>query len=895
MTPQQYEHLTELFHAALEIAPDERGVFLDQVTDGDADLLRELESLLAAHEQRVAHTEKPPDDIAAGLNQAQQDCGSDNVKSLAPNTRLDRYEIHSLLGKGGMGEVYLAEDMRLHRMVALKILPAAIAANQDRMRRFKQEAHAAAALSHPYIAQIFEIGESDGTNFIAMELVDGVTLREKIHKERTDLTKLLKYLQQVAEGLAKAHAAGIVHRDLKPDNIMINRDGYAKILDFGLAKLIEPQKPLGSAVSSEVSTAIMAQHSLSGMVMGTTGYMSPEQAQGKVKEIDQRSDIFSFGCVLFEAVTRQRPFADESFIKSLHKIVCESLPPIKDFNPSAPPDLQRIVRRCLEKDPDERYQTIKDVVLELNEVRQGMTGVRQLDTSGSGTQTATIAVRQRGEITRHWRRAVIAAATLFLVFAPLIYLFYFATSSKVIDSIAVLPLVNAGNDPETEYLSDGITESLINSLSRFSQLRVPARTTAFHYKGKEIDPLQVGRELGVQAILTGKLIQRGDTMILQVELVETSTGSQVWGEQYNRKASDLLAVKQELARDITERLRSKFGGEDEKRLTRGDPGNTEAYKLYLKGRHFWNSRTTANIKKAMEQFQLAIFKDQNYALAYVGLADCYSALERYGGTPSGETLPMARAAVMRALQIDDSLAEAHASLGMIEQYSWNFSEAEREHKRAIELNPNYAHGHFLYSFYFRVRGKFDEAMAESKRAQQLDPLSPIIGISVAQLHTKKGELDVAIEAAMKALELDPAFAETHRTLGVVYRKQGRYDLAIVELEKSLELSGRQSFNLADLGVCYAVAGKKASARAILHELEEKYDKHEALGQNLADVSAALSEKEQAFAWLEKDFQARSGFLPVIAYGGERSDIMREKLSSDPRWNDLQRRIGLPQN
>ena len=438
MTPQQYERLTELFHAALEIAPDERAAFLDQVSDGDAELRRELESLLAAHEQG-AHTEKPPDDIAAGY-MAQQDGSSASVPSLAPNTRLDRYEIRSLLGKGGMGEVYLAEDMRLHRKVALKILPAAVASNQDRMRRFEQEATAAAALNHPHIAHIYEIGESESTHFIAIEHIDGDTLRDKIHRDKAPLQKLLKYLIQVAEGLTKAHAAGIVHRDLKPDNIMITRDDYAKILDFGLAKLIEPEKSAGSgsAASSEVATAILEQHSLAGMVMGTAGYMSPEQAQGKVKEIDQRSDIFSFGCILFEAVTGQKPFAAESVIKSLHKVVYEAAPPIKDFNPSAPPDLQRIVRRCLAKDPDERYQTIKDVALELKEVRQGMAGAAELDTSvtssGSGkmshrpgmqqsTRPSSSAEYIATEIKRHKKGVAIIFAALVVAFGYGLYKF----------------------------------------------------------------------------------------------------------------------------------------------------------------------------------------------------------------------------------------------------------------------------------------------------------------------------------------------------------------------------------------------------------------------------------------------------------------------------------------
>jgi len=437
MTAQQYERLTELFHAVLEIAPDQRAAFLEDLPDGDANLLRELESLLMAHEQEAAHTELPGDIAAAYLAHKG---GNPDGASLAPNTRIDRYQIRSLLGKGGMGEVYLAEDLRLHRKVALKILPAAVASNQERMRRFEQEATAAAALNHPHIAHIYEIGESEGIHFIAMEHIDGDTLRDKIHRDKAPLQKLLKYLTQVAEGLTKAHAAGIVHRDLKPDNIMITRDDYAKILDFGLAKLIEPQMALGSGgdAPNKVATAIMAQHSSAGMVMGTAGYMSPEQAQGKVKEIDQRSDIFSFGCILFEAVTGQNPFADESIIKSLHKVVYEGAPPIKDFNPSAPPDLQRVIRRCLAKDREERYQTIKDVALELKELRQAMIGAGDFDHTVTSSGTTETLSRQRTEqstpstssaeyiateIKRHKKGVAIIFAALVVVFAYGLYKF----------------------------------------------------------------------------------------------------------------------------------------------------------------------------------------------------------------------------------------------------------------------------------------------------------------------------------------------------------------------------------------------------------------------------------------------------------------------------------------
>jgi serine/threonine-protein kinase len=903
MTPQQYERLTELFHAALEIAPDERAAFLDQVSDGDVDVRRELESLLASHEQGI-FAETPPDDIAAGYL-AQEGGSSASLPSLAPNTSLDHFEIRSLLGRGGMGEVYLAEDTRLHRKVALKILPAAVATDQDRMRRFEQEAQAAAALNHPNIAHIYEIGAAAGVNFIAMEFVDGVTLRAKIHSEHAELRKLLKYLQQVAEGLAKAHTVGIVHRDLKPDNIMITRDNYAKILDFGLAKLVEPQRPLSvdSVAASEAGTAIMAQQSLAGIVMGTAGYMSPEQALGRVKEIDQRSDVFSFGCILFEAATGHKPFEGQDILDSLHKIVHAPTPQIKETNPSAPHELQRIVRRCLAKDPDERYQTIKDAALELKEVRQGMAGPAETDTtvppSGStatlGGQTIEQSAKPTSsaeyiitEIRRRKRDVTVVLAGLVLLsLAGIAYFFYFARGGKAIDSIAVLPLVNASADPNTDYLSDGISETLINSLTQLQQLRVVARSTAFRYKGKEVDPQAVGRDLNVRAVLMGRVRQAGDSLNIQVDLIDAATGAQLWGQEYDRKISDLVTVKQDIAREVTEKLRLRLSGAEQQQLARQDTANPEAYQLYLKGRYYWNKRTADGMKRAIEQFQQATDKDPNYALAYVGLADCYPLLEQYAGTPTSETLPKAMAAVLRALEIDDSLAEAHASLAKTYQHSWRFAEAGREFKRAIELNPNYPTAHHWYSQYLVTMGQLDDALAEIKRAQQLDPLSPVISAAAASTYRQKGDLDAAIEQCNGIAELDPTFRFAHACLGQVYQKQGRYGEAIGEFRKAVEVTERASENLSALGHCYAISGKRSEAMATLKELEEKYAKRESAAFNLAAVYAGLGEKDQAFAWLEKDFQSRSGtlfqitFLPTF-----------DTLRSDPRYADLLRRMGL---
>jgi len=830
------------------------------------------------------------------------------LMTLAIGTRLGRYEIRSQLAVGGMGEVYLAQDTRLDRKVALKILPTGVAANQERMRRFVQEAKAAAALNHRNIAHIYEIGEADGMNFITMEFIDGQTLRQYVHRGQTDLKKLLRYLQHVAEGLTKAHAAGIVHRDLKPDNIMITREGEAKILDFGLAKLIEPQQSSHSSgeAASELATAILQQHSTPGVVLGTVGYMSPEQAQGKTNEIDHRSDIFSFGCMLFEAVTGHKAFEGKDPIDTLNKIIREPVPPISDFRPDVPNHLQRIVRRCLAKDPEDRYQTIKDVAIELRELRRELAGSTGVDTTvpppSTGSRISAVPVSSGATqptpsssaeyivsgIKQHKLAAAIAVIVLVTGVIGLTAYLHARNTEVAIDSIAVLPFVNQNRDPDTEYLSDGLTESIINSLTQLPSLRVSPRSTVFQYKGKDTDPLKVGHDLGVRAVVTGRLLQRGDNLMVSAELLDVRDNKQVWGEQYNRKVADALAVQQEISREISERLRTKLSSEEQRQLTRRDTSNPEAYGFYLKGRYYWNKRTADNIRKAIEQFQQAADKDPNYALPYVGLADCYSILEVYLGTPASETLPKAKAFAERALQLDNSLAEAHASLGYTYDGLWQWENAEEEFKRALELNPSYPTAHQWYSLLLLDKGQFDEALTEARRAQELDPLSLVIGQNVAQAYLARADVNSSIEQARKVIDLDPRYSRGHSQLGLAYLKQGNYSEAIVELQKAVDLpSERDRLASAGLGYAYGVTGRRAEALAILKELEAKYGRHEVLGQDLAAVYAGLGDKDQAFAWLEKDFQARSGLLVRTRW-----QLPFESLRSDPRFTDLLRRMGL---
>ena len=502
-----------------------------------------------------------------------------------PGIRLGRYEVRSKIGEGGMGEVYLAEDVRLRRRVALKVLPSELAANKDRMRRFEQEAQAAAALNHPNIATIHEIGEDGGLHFIAMEFIDGVTLRDKILLEQPELRKLLRYLQHCAEGLAKAHAAGIVHRDLKPDNIMITRDGHAKILDFGLAKLME-QPPMSGTGSSEVATAIMPQHSTPGAIMGTVGYMSPEQAQGKTREIDQRSDIFSFGCILFEAATGKKSFEGDSLIKSLHMVVYESAPAVTDVNPAAPAELQRIVRRCLAKEPDERYQSIKEVAIELKALRRELahnigdtsvpsaksTSLTSADRSSpseaasqSGLSASSLSARASSAeyvvkgIGRHKLAAAVTVLVLIAASIGVVWFLRSRNSEVAINSIAVLPFENRSGNSDTDYLSDGLAESLIFRLSQLPGLKVSPTTSVMRYKGNN-DVAKVAKELGVDAIMRGHLVQKGDDLNITVELIDIRDDKSLWGEQYQRKMSDLLATQREIASTITQKLQLKLSG-----------------------------------------------------------------------------------------------------------------------------------------------------------------------------------------------------------------------------------------------------------------------------------------------------------------------------------------------
>jgi eukaryotic-like serine/threonine-protein kinase len=782
------------------------------------------------------------------------------------------YKIHSLLGVGGMGEVYLAQDPRLDRDIALKILPTELASNPARIQRFIREARATSGLKHPNVATIYEIGKSDEFHFIAMEYVEGQTLAAKISGRPLPIAEIVDIGIQVADALDEAHRKGITHRDIKPANLMLTSREQVKILDFGLAKVVRPE---GQPIGSDISTVMKTE---TGVVMGTVQYMSPEQVLGK--EVDHRTDIFSLGVVLYEMTTGRLPFTGTSSSETMDRVVHGQPEAIARFNYDVPAELERIIRKCLEKDGDTRYQSARELLIDLRNLKR--------DSDLGGPTVEKVAAQPASEF-RLMAFAAIGVALLTLIGVGVYQLGW---GSQAMDSLAVLPFLNESADPNMEYLSDGITESLISSLSQLPNLRVKARSIVFQYKGKDLDPQKVGRDLRVQAAVTGRVQQRGDTLIIAVEMVDVEKGSQLWGGQYSRKLADIFAIQEEISKEISEKLRLRLTGEEQKRLTRRYTENPEAYQAYLKGRYFWNKRTEEAFRKGIEYFQQAIEHDPSYALAYAGLADSYNllGLNVYQGLPPKEAYPRAKAAAMKAIDLDDSLAEPHTSIAWVKfRFDWDWPGAEREFNRAIELNPRYPTAHHWYAYYLTTMGRRDESRAAILRSQELDPLSLIINATVAHVFYYAREYDRAIEQLRKTIEIDSNFGHAHRLLGEAYRQKVMFEDAIVEMQKAVTLSGTgRVYYLGQLGNVYAVSGKRNEALRIIDELMELSQRRYVSPSSFAIVYIGLGDKDQAFAWLEKAYEERSTFLTEF-----KVEPMFDSLRSDPRFQDLLRRVNLP--
>jgi serine/threonine-protein kinase len=778
---------------------------------------------------------------------------------------LGHYKVQSAIGAGGMGEIYRASDTRLRRDVAIKILPEKFMQNASAVERFRREAHAASALNHPNILTIYDIGEHDKIHFIATEFVEGETLRERLQSAPLALAEALDVAVQVSGALVAAHNAGIIHRDIKPENIMVRADGYIKILDFGIAKLSErePQK-----AETDAPTLIQAQ-TTPGMILGTASYMSPEQARGL--EVDARSDIFSLGVVIYEMISGRLPFSGDTISDVIASILKSEPPPLSELIKNIPSEFEWSIAKALSKNREERYQTIKGFLSDLRRLKQRLEFQTELKRAGnsdfiSAQQPATLVLPKDSLVARPARK-----------------------TRKAIDSLAVLPLVNGG-DPNSEYLSDGITECIINSLSMLPKLRVVPRSTVFRYKGKQTDLQEIGNELGVRAIFAGRVLQIGDSIIVKTELVDIANEAHLWGEQYRRTITDIFTLVEEIAEDISEKLKLKLTGEQKKQLAKRYTENTEAYQFYLKGRYFVTSKRTEEwIKKGIEYFQKAIDLDPNYALAFSGIADAYGFLaSSTGGWSPHKGYPRAKAAAQKALEIDDALGEAHCSLGFSHLlYDWNWKEAASEFEKAIELSPNYPSAHDGYGFYLKAVGRFDEAIEKGKQVQQLDPLSPFAHVSLGYAYYFARDYEKAIEECNKALELDKYSTSAYRNLGLAYLQQGKLDSAIAALNKAVTFSSGGFAFESYLGFAYARAGKQTEALEVLANLQEIAGQQYVSAYNVAMIYAGLGNLDKTFEWLEKAFEERSGFLPFL-----KVEPMVDSLRSDSRFQDLLRRIDL---
>lgn len=867
MTPERWQKIERLLQVVLESPPSERTALLDEACADDPHLRSEVESLLASEAAMKSFLELNALEIATA-----------SFKPQAPGSlcghNLGPYRIESQLGSGGMGTVYLAHDIRLGRRVALKILDSALTMDSQSRARFIREARLASALEHPNVCTIHEVGEMSGYLFIAMQYVEGKTLRAMIDGRPLETKSVLSIGLQIADALASAHALGIVHRDVKTVNIIVTPTGNVKVLDFGLAKLLEKD------VSSE------PELTTTGQIMGTPASMSPEQARGE--PADHRSDIFSFGVVLYEMATGSPPFRGRSQIEALSAVLSQPHVPAADVNSEVPTHLSMIIDRALAKDPSDRYQSVLEIAEDLR-VDQGgaeSNATRQATRSAVGQRT-TFSI-SKSPARQYW---MLALAAIVIVTATIIVFTLWPShtaSDSQIKSIAVLPFKPLVAEQRDESLELGMADTLIVRLSSLNEVTVRPLSSVRNYAKLEQDSIAAGREQRVDAVLEGHIQKAGEKVRVTVRLIRVKDGLSLWASRFDESLTNIFVVQDVISERVAAALALELSVDERKDLTKRFTASPEAYQQYLRGRYHLNRLSDEGFRKALEYFDQAIQTDSKYGLAYAGLADAYIMLSSWGALSPNDGFPQAKTAAIKALEIDERLAEAHTSLGMIKLfYEWDWAGAEKELARALEINQNYSDAQQMYGYYLVMQGRFDEALPYMNRAQTLDPLSLSKIAGMGDLFYLRRKPNEAIVHYQRLLEMDSNSGLAYWTLGNAYLQLSRYDEAIEAYQKAIPLSGDSPDEPASLGYAYALSGKRREAQQVINDLQGRARRSYIPSTLIGIIYAGLGDNDQAFAFLEEGYKNRDSVLAFL-----KVDPIFDNLRGDPRYTELLQRVGL---
>lgn len=859
MKPEFLEKLDRIFHSALELPAERRAAFLDQACANDSNLRSEVESLISSHELSGNFIDGNAADVAALLLEG----------DALEGRHVAQYQVGERLGSGGMGDVYAAID-RMERKVALKVLAPRLVQDRQHVTRFLQEARAVLALNHPNIVTVHDIGEADGIYYIASELIEGETLRVAQSRVRFDLERALDIAIQVCAALVAAHEKGVVHRDIKPENVMLRGDGYVKVLDFGIAKLTGQFSGPARAGASAVSRL----ETVAGLIIGTSAYMSPEQARGG--EVDARADVWSCGVLLYEMVTGQIPFGGGSTADVLARILEREPAPLATLSDDVPVELQRIVTKALQKDPGQRYPAMTGMLADLKALKQDLEFGRKLKRMPAG-----------GRLSRHAVLAIAAAAAVAVAALGVRYFTGPFFGPADIESVAVLPFVNASGDPDLDYLSDGMTESLINALAQLPDLSVKARSMVFRYKGRAVDPQEVATALSVEAVVNGRLERRGDMLSLSLSLANGQNGDQIWGEQYDSAMADLVALQRGITRDIAQKLHTRLSGTAVQDVTNAYTSSGEAFRLYLRGRYHVQKVALPEVRKGIDYFEQATAADPGYALAYVGLADAYRTSSAVDIEPV-QVVPQAIRAAERAVQIDPNLSSAQAQLGILSiWYDWDPAAADRHFKRALELSPDNAEARLFLAHLRSNQGRHDEAIREAARALEIEPYNTRFSALTGQFLIHAGRTDEALERLQAAIALDPNHMLGHMFASAAYSEKGMYTEAIAEAQRAVDITRRRvAHPLGLLGYALAKSGDTPKARAVLGEMLAAAETRYVAPYGVALLYNALGDREETLAWLERGFEARDHKMNLL-----KVDPKWNNLHGDPRFDDLMGRIG----